>query len=117
MSETMDKVGVWSFYGGLAIALIAAVFSQAGVGPVTALALGGLGLVVGLLNVVDREVSLFLVASIAFLVGASSLNLLLSAIPGVGYFVPTFLQAVIIFVAPSSAIVGLRALWDITRSK
>ena len=117
MSEIMEKVGVWAFYAGLIISLITAVMSKGEISPMAALALGALGIVVGLLNVIDREVKLFLVACIAFIVGASSLSALLSTVPGIGTFIPAFLQAVIIFVAPSSAIVALRAIWDITRSK
>lgn len=115
-SSTMESVGVWSFYAGLLIAAVTAVFYKEG-SQTTALVLAALGIIVGLLNVTAREVTLFLVATIAFLSGASALNDLLSVLPGIGSFIPSFLQAVIIFVAPSAAIVGLRAIWDITRSK
>jgi uncharacterized membrane protein len=113
----MEKVGVWGFYAGLIIAVIAAISSPAGLGPLAALFLGILGIIVGLLNVVDKEVRLFLVASIAFLVGAQALSAILATLPAVGTFIPTFLDAVIIFVAPGAAIVALRAIWDITRAK
>ncbi len=113
----MDKVGVWSFYAGLVIAVAATALSPSGVGALTASILGVLGLVVGLLNVVGKEVTQFLIAAIAFIVGASSLSTLLAAIPGVGAFIPSFLQAVVIFVVPSAAIVALKAIWGITKSK
>lgn len=113
----MGQIGVWSFYAGLAISVVMAAISPSGVGSMAALVLGILGVVVGLLNVVGKEVTQFLIASIAFIAGASSLSALLSAIPGVGAFVPTFLQAVVIFVAPSATVVALKAIWDITRTK
>lgn len=113
----MEKIGVWSFYAGLAIAVVATILSPSGIGPVSALVLGVLGIVVGLLNVVDKEVKLFLLATIAFVVGASALSVILSAIPGIGVFVPSLLQAVVIFVAPGAAVVALKALLDITKSK
>jgi len=117
MEKAFEKVGVWSFYGGLVIAIVAAVLSPTGIGAGLALLLGVLGIVVGLLNVAGKEVTRFLIASIAFIVGASSLSSLLSITPAIGKFIPSFLQAVVIFVAPSAAIVALRAIWDITKSK
>lgn len=115
--KNMNKIGVWSFYIGLIIAVIAAIASPSGLQPMAALILGVLGIVVGLLNVVDKEVKLFLIAAIAFIVGASALSAILSTIPGIGTFVPTFLEAIIIFVAPGAAVVALRAIWDVTRGK
>jgi|SRR3989344_5909551 len=112
----MDQVGVWAFYAGLVIAVIASVWAGA-LSTTTVLILGALGIVVGLLNVVDKEVNSFLVAGIAFVVGASSLSAILSEIPAVGTIVPTFLNGVVVFVAPGAAIVALRAIWDITKSK
>ena len=113
----MEKAGVWTFYGGLVIAIIAAIVSPSGIGVGVALLLGILGIVVGLLNVVDKEVIPFLVASIAFIVGASSLSTILGSLPGIGTFIPSFLQAVVIFMAPGAAVVALKAIWDITKSK
>lgn len=115
--KNMEKFGVWSFYAGLAIAIIAAILSPLGIGAATALLLGTLGIIVGLLNVVGSETKLFLIAAIAFVVGASSLSDLLGVIPGIGAFVPVFLDGVVVFVAPSATIVALKAIWDITRSK
>ena len=117
MEKLMEKVGVWSFYTGLAIAVISAIMSSSGMGAGTALLLGALGILVGLLNVTGGETKLFLVATIAFMVGASSLGGLLKVIPSVGAFIPAFLDGVIVFVAPSAAIVALKAIYDITRSK
>ena len=113
----MDKLGVWSFYAGLAVAVIATIMSPSGIGTTVALVLGVLGIIVGLLNVVEKEVKLFLLATIAFMVGASALSAILSTVPGVGAFVPSLLQAVVIFVAPGAAVVALKAIMDITKSK
>jgi len=112
-----DRLGVWTFYGGLLVAIIAAFVSSGGIGPATAMLIGFLGIVVGLINVRAKEVHLFLLASIAFIVGASALSAILSAIPGFGYLIPIFLQAVIIFVAPGAAIVALKVIYTIDRKK
>lgn len=113
----MEKYGVWSFYAGLIVAVIAAVMSPGGLGTLAVLVLGVLGIVVGLLNVVDKEVNTFLIAALALMLSTSSLRLILEAVPAVGAFVPAFLTAVNVFVAPGAAVVALKAIWDITRSK
>ena len=113
----MEKYGVWSFYAGLIVAVIAAVMSPSGLGTLAVLVLGVLGIVVGLLNVVDKEVNTFLIAALALMLSTSSLRLILGGVPAVGAFVPAFLTAVNVFVAPGAAVVALKAIWDITRSK
>ena len=113
----MEKYGVWSFYAGLVIAVVAAVMSPDGLGGLTVLVLGVLGIAVGLLNVVDKEVNTFLIAALALMLSTSSLRVILESVPAVGAFVPAFLTAVNVFVAPGAAVVALKSIWDITRSK
>jgi hypothetical protein len=115
--KNVENLGIYSFYAGLVLAAVATLLSPSGINSLSAILLGILGIAVGLLNVVDKEVNLYLIASIAFIVGASSLGALLSVIPGIGDLIPTFLQAIVIFVAPSAAIVSLKALWGITSKK
>ena len=112
-----EKLGVWAFYAGLVIAVVAAIMSPSGLGGLAILVLGALGIVVGLLNVTGKEVNTFLIAALALMLSTSSLRLILEAIPAVGAFVPAFLIAVNVFVAPGAAVVALKAIWDITRSK
>ncbi len=114
MFMRFEKVGVWSFYAGLGIAIIAAIFSANGLNTTTAWILGALGVIIGILNVTDKEVKLFLLASLTFILAASSLSSILGAIGFPGFFTRLF-DAVVIFVAPGAAIVSLRALWDITK--
>ena len=60
----LTKIGHWSFIGGLALAVLAA-FIQV---PYLASILFFLGLVVGFLNIKEKENSAFLIAVIALLV-------------------------------------------------
>ena len=113
----LEKIGVYSFYAGLILAIGAALLSPQGISAIAALILGVLGIIVGLLNVVDKEVKLFLLASLVLIVSASALALILAAIPGIGNFVPALMEGIIIFVAPGAAVVALKAIWDITKSK
>ena len=105
----MEKIGVWSFYAGLLIAVVASFWSH----PMIPAVLGILGIVVGLLNVVDKEVKTFLIATIALVVSASSLAGLFAQWGSVA----SFLMNVVTFVAPGAAVVALKALYDITSSK
>lgn len=108
------KVGAWAFVIGLVIAVVAALLGSTDSN--TILVLGALGIVVGLLNVTDREVVEFLVATVAFMLAAQSLGNVLAAIPGVGVYLPAMLGNVVVVVAPAAAIVALRALYDVGRS-
>lgn len=103
-----EKVGSWAFVLGLIIAVGIGLFGAAE--GLSLWILAFLGLVVGLLNVTHSESMLFLVASITFIVSASSLALI---IPGI----EDILTNVVLFVGPSAAVVALRALYDIGRSR
>jgi hypothetical protein len=106
--ETMQKVGSWAFIIGLIIAIGMGFSGEAGTTTLWILAV--LGVIVGFINVTHNEAQLYLVASIAFLVSASSLTLILSAIEGI-------LTNIVVFVGPGTAIVALRALYDIARAR
>jgi len=104
--ESMQKVGSWAFIIGLIIAIVAGVLGTPG--GLTVWVLAVLGLVVGIINVTHSEAQLYLVASIAFLVSAASLIVILPPLA-------KMLTNIIIFVGPSAAVVALRALYDIAK--
>jgi uncharacterized membrane protein len=110
-------VGAWAYIIGLVIAILAGAFapSNAAVG----LVLGVIGIIVGLLNITDKEVMLFLIASITFVVAASSLEgVVMSLIPaaGIGAAIASILNYIVIMVAPGAAIVGLKAIYEVSHS-
>lgn len=113
MDNMWPMVGSWSFIIGLAIAVLASVWT--GTTSSTALVLGVLGIIVGVLNIGDRELMLFLLASLAFVASANSLGNVLVAIPGIGAFIPALLGNIVIFVAPAAAVAALRAIHDVAR--
>ncbi|MFA6035693.1 MAG: hypothetical protein WC759_01930 [Candidatus Micrarchaeia archaeon] len=76
-----------------------------------ALLLGIFGVIVGLLNVADKEVQLFLVASIALLTAAWGLSEVLVSIQVVGGLFNGILSNIKVFVAPAAAVVSLKALY------
>ncbi|MBD3204231.1 hypothetical protein GF327_08095 [Candidatus Woesearchaeota archaeon] len=113
MGRIMRKIGPWAFIFGLIIAVVTAVIVEPNTGLLWIL--GFLGLLVGLLNISDREVRTYLIASIAFLVSASSLSTLLEPVPIVGSAIRPFLTNVVIFIAPGAGIVALKALYMISK--
>ena len=102
------KLGSWAFIIGLVVAAAFGLFGSAGSTTVWVLAV--LGLIVGLLNVTHSEAHMYLIASIAFLLSANSLTMIMSSMSDV-------LKNIVTFVAPGAAIVALRALYDIAKAK
>ncbi len=113
----LSKIGPWSFIIGLIIASVSAVTGT------IFWALGILGLVVGLLNITDRESSLYLIASMTFLLSANSLSITLTKvvglIPVVGEWmrvIDPLLANITLFVAPGAAVVALKALYSLSKN-
>ena len=112
----MSKIGPWAFILGLVIAVLSAVSGT------LFWFLGLLGLVVGLMNVTDKEMNTFMLATLVFIVSANALSTtltkLVSLLPVVGSwlnFVDPLLANVTLFVAPGAAVVALKALYNLSK--
>lgn len=112
----LNKIGPWSFILGLVIAFVSALTGS------VFWMLGALGVVVGLLNITDKEISLYLISSLTFLVSANALSVtltkLVTLVPIIGEwlnFIDPLLANVTIFVAPGAGIVALKALYNISK--
>lgn len=112
----LTKVGPWAFILGLVVAVVSALSGT------VFWALGVLGLIVGLLNITDREITLYLMASLTFLVSANALSVTLTKVvtlvPLIGNWlsvIDPLLANVTLFVAPGAAVVALKALYNISR--
>src|SRR3989344_4532393 len=108
----MQKIGSWSFIIGLLIALIVGLFGDLG-GTVAGI-LVILGIIVGFLNVTDKEVHGFLVASIALLLAGGAGNLM-SSVPIAGPYLSQILTNFAIFVAPAAIVVAVKELIGLAR--
>ena len=106
-------VGAWAYIVGIVIAALAAVFVQQGLDLLTYIVLAVLGVIVGLLNITEDEVLLFLVASVALVVSANGVRGVLENI----LFMETFLNNVIIFTAASAFIVSIKSLFKVAKSE
>jgi hypothetical protein len=112
----LNRIGPWSFILGLIVAIVSALTQS------VFWMLGVLGLIVGLLNITDKELSTYLLASLTFLVSANALSVtltkLVNLVPLLGEmlnFVDPLLANVTLFVAPGAGIVALKALYRISK--
>lgn len=107
----MEKVGVWSFYIGILIAIIFGFMKDA---TWTTNALLVLGLIVGLLNVTDKEIVPFLVACLALIVaGGSAAAVLPLSLDSLA----RMLGNIAVFVIPAAIVGSLKAIYVIASNK
>jgi len=114
-TKAITLLGPAAFYIGLVIVIVAAFIRPSGwlyVG------LAVLGAVVGLLNITARESGPFLFATIAFIVAALGMQLMITA---AGVDVPeklTRLAAnITVFIGVAAIIIALRAIYEAARGK
>lgn len=104
------KIGTYAFLLGALIAIgTGLVPGLLGAGTLASL-LVVLGLVVGFLNVSQKEVVPFLVAVLALGLGAQAK---FNALPSVGAYMDAIMANLILFVAPAAVIVALKAIYDL----
>ena len=111
----MAMIGTWAFLLGLVVAVVLGLIPTILGKTATVLLLGLLGIIVGLLNIGDKEVELYLIANIAFLAASAGLGAVLAQIPTVSTILVSIVNNIMLFVAPGAAVVALRALYDISR--
>ncbi|OIO27637.1 hypothetical protein COX86_03370 [Candidatus Micrarchaeota archaeon CG_4_10_14_0_2_um_filter_60_11] len=109
-----NSIGPWAFIIGIVIAILAGFMGMQT--SLIVLALAVLGLVVGFLNVSEKETMPFLVATIAFMMAASSLVVVFAAV-GMAGIETVIMQNIGTFVAPAAAVVAIKALYDITKDR
>lgn len=112
-----QKIGTIAFILGVVIAiaagLLAGALTSAVAGYVT-LTLVVLGLVVGFLNIGDKDMKEFLLAVIALgVIGSANL----SAIPAAGTYLAAMVLNIIAFVAPAALIVALKVVYNMSSSQ
>jgi hypothetical protein len=116
-SSVYQKIGAWSFLVGILVALIlGALNSTAGSSWVVGLLLV-LGLIVGLLNIHDREIIAFLIGCIAFLVAVPALGAAVSVFGTTFEWLTRMLAHVAIFVVPAAIITALKAIFALAGSR
>lgn len=105
------KIGEWAFLGGVLLAVVLGLFPGIITEGMAALVLVILGLLVGFLNIAEKEVQQFIIASIALLLPGTITGLV--ALPYIGTYVVSILGNIAAFVAPAVVIVALKAIWEL----
>lgn len=109
----LEQIGHWSFILGVVIAIVTGLLGTAYADTV-ALFLVVLGIIIGFLNITEKEVYNFLVAAIALLLtGAAGL----STLPVVGQYIGPILTNISTFVAPAAVIVALKAVYSLGKRR
>jgi len=111
-----QKIGSWAFILGVVIAIIVGFLGSGVFGPIAdwiPLIMVILGVLIGLLNISDKEITNFLVAVIALL-AASAVDWAL--IPTVGAPLGKIFWNIASLMAPAAIIVGIKAVWNMASS-
>ncbi|MBI5229079.1 hypothetical protein HY991_03130 [Candidatus Micrarchaeota archaeon] len=107
----LPTVGFWSFLVGLILAILAAFVPLDAAMLVAVLAI--LGVIVGFVNVTAKETTEFLVATIALMLAAASLQV----IPFGAEKIVAILGNIQAFIAPAAVIVALKALYEVASAQ
>ena len=112
-----SKIGEWSFIIGVAIAVIIGIFAtnlDETIQGWMVLLLVVLGLIVGLLNVTEKETTPFLVAAAALLITGTAGDSL-KIIPYVGGYFQGIVGNIAVFVTPAAIVVALKAIQSLAK--
>ncbi len=116
---SQQQIGGWAFIIGVLLAIIAGALIASGqavilgvAAPWVSLILVILGIVVGFLNLKDKEIDKFLIASLVLLALAGTAGGM-SVIPIVGIYLAAIVQQVSIFVAPAAVIGAIKAIYSL----
>lgn len=115
--ESGPKWGVWAFIVGIILALIGGILVGllgAGQTAVTAILIV-LGLVVGFLNVTDKETKDYLLAAVSLILVTYFGGQVLGIVPIIGSYLQSVFGAIITFVIPATIIVSLKAIYGLAR--
>lgn len=110
----LEEIGGYAFIVGVLIAVIAG-FVTLDAALVTE-ALVVLGIIVGLINVTEKETSQFLLATVSLVIVSSFAGTGLAAVPVVGAQLQKILFGIMTFVTPAVIIVALKQVYSIAKS-
>ncbi len=109
----VKKLGPYAFFAGFLLSAVAGLLWPNN-SSVT-LAILALGVIVGLLNIVPKEVPGFLLAAIAFTASAGPLGTVFGQLPGLAIAAPAFFNYVVAFAGPAAGVVAFKQIWMLAR--
>lgn len=111
-SDSLKLVGKWAFIIGLALAIIAGLIQGIYTIPSLTLILVVLGLIVGFLNIEEKDTVKLLVAIIA-LMGIGGLTI--SVIPTINTYLEAMLTNIVIFASGAGLVIAIKAVIETTK--
>ncbi|MGV8162651.1 MAG: hypothetical protein ACP5N2_04960 [Candidatus Nanoarchaeia archaeon] len=115
--NTSSKLGVWAFIIGVILALIGGVIVSllgSGETAITAILIV-LGLVVGFLNVTDKETKEYLLAAVSLILVTYFGGATLGLVPAIGPYLLSVFNAIMTFVIPATIVVALKAIYGLAQ--
>lgn len=117
-----QKIGHYSFIGGVIIAFVLGLVPAATLGTASAwLAslLVILGLVVGFLNVTGKETKEFMMVAVVLIIAAyaGSASETLASVQTIGPYLASIFSQILAFVVPATIVVGLKDVWALGQNE
>ena len=110
-----SKIGEWAFIIGIVLSIVLGIVPGDYLGMAT-LGLVVLGLLVGFLNITEKETTPFLVAGIALLATGNAADSLKVIPPdALGSFLFSAVKNIAAFVAPAAILVAVKAIWALAK--
>jgi len=106
----VDVLGKWSFLIGVVLAVILGALGS--VSGTWAMVLVVIGIVIGLLNVADKEVSPFLMSGAVLIIASALGGNLMSNLPYIG----SILDALLVIFVPATVIVAVKNVFSLARN-
>jgi hypothetical protein len=112
-TNSLDMIGKWAFIIGLALAILAALLVSVVTIPNLALILVVLGLIVGFLNIAEKDTVKLLVAIIALtVIGAAAI----AVIPAINTYLLDILTNIITLAGAAGLVVAVKAIYETGRA-
>ncbi len=109
-----EKVGAWAFIIGVILAILAGLFFGAGAIVTSILII--LGIIVGFLNITDKETGAYLLAAVSLVIVTSFGGSVLGHVAVIGMYLQSILGAIMTFVIPAVIIVALKAIYSLANN-
>jgi hypothetical protein len=117
MANMLAKIGGWAFIVGVAIALVAGFVPQ--YQQIMTAVLVIVGLIVGFLNVTEKETTPFLMAAVSIMIALYTAGIGIErgaeSLGQVGSYLLSVMNSVNVFVFPATIVVALKAIYALAR--
>ncbi|MEM5793341.1 MAG: hypothetical protein QXY45_03225 [Candidatus Aenigmatarchaeota archaeon] len=112
--KDLNKVGKWAFIVGILLAVVAGLLPGLMSESTISFLLVVLGIIVGFMNVQEKEVFNFLIAAIAMM-AINPVALEAIKLFGIGEVLSSMVTYIAVFVGPAALVVALKAVFDLAK--